>query len=113
MHASPRAIPATGAIPGPVLIEPAPPIPLPVLDTNVVLDWIAFADPRVQPLVDAVERGAEISISGNLQRSPPRRVPAIILRPGAGQFQNSSAWKNLRYCAQGSPFFADKLQACR
>ncbi len=57
MHASPRAIPATGAIPGSVLIEPAPPIPLLVLDTNVVLDWIAFADPRVQPLVDAVERG--------------------------------------------------------
>ena len=29
-----------------------------VLDTNVVLDWIAFRDPRVQPIVAAIERGA-------------------------------------------------------
>ena len=32
--------------------------PLLVLDTNVVLDWIAFGDPRVQPIVAAIERGA-------------------------------------------------------
>jgi len=35
-----------------------PPTPLLVLDTNVVLDWIAFHDVRVQPIVDALERGA-------------------------------------------------------
>src|SRR5512140_3860762 len=85
MHASPRAIPATGAIPGSVLIEPAPPVPLLVLDTNVVLDWIAFADPRVQPLVDAVERGAGnfdqwkhaalSSTSGAGNHPPSRRGP--------------------------------------
>ena len=40
------------------MIEPTPPIPLLVLDTNVVLDWVAFGDPRVQPIVDAIERGA-------------------------------------------------------
>ena len=28
-----------------------------VLDTNVVLDWIAFNDARVQPMVAAIERG--------------------------------------------------------
>jgi predicted nucleic acid-binding protein len=28
-----------------------------VLDTNVVLDWVAFGDPRVRPMVDAIERG--------------------------------------------------------
>jgi len=39
------------------LIEPTPSIPLLVLDTNVVLDWVAFRDPRVQPIVDAIERG--------------------------------------------------------
>jgi predicted nucleic acid-binding protein len=39
-------------------IEPTPPIPLLVLDTNVVLDWVAFRDPRVQPIVAAIERGA-------------------------------------------------------
>jgi len=39
------------------LIEPPPYIPLLVLDTNVVLDWVAFGDPRVQPIVDAIEGG--------------------------------------------------------
>lgn len=32
-------------------------IPLLVLDTNVVLDWVAFGDLRVQPIVDAIEGG--------------------------------------------------------
>ncbi|MGP1679990.1 MAG: putative toxin-antitoxin system toxin component, PIN family [Burkholderiales bacterium] len=40
----------------PVSTGRAAPIPLLVLDTNVVLDWVAFRDPRVQPLVDAIER---------------------------------------------------------
>jgi predicted nucleic acid-binding protein len=39
------------------LIEPTSPIPLLVLDTNVVLDWVAFCDPRVQPIAAAIERG--------------------------------------------------------
>jgi uncharacterized protein len=39
------------------LIKQAPSIPLLVLDTNVVLDWVAFGDPRVQPIVDAIECG--------------------------------------------------------
>lgn len=33
-------------------------IPLLVLDTNVVLDWVAFSDARVQPMVDAIESGS-------------------------------------------------------
>ena len=40
------------------MIEQTPLIPLLVLDTNVVLDWVAFSDPRVQPIVAAIERGA-------------------------------------------------------
>jgi len=28
-----------------------------VLDTNVVLDWVAFGDPQVRPIADAIERG--------------------------------------------------------
>jgi predicted nucleic acid-binding protein len=44
--------------PAPVLTEQTAPIPLLVLDTNVVLDWVAFGDSRVQPMVEAIERGA-------------------------------------------------------
>ncbi len=29
-----------------------------VLDTNVVLDWVAFGDARVRPIAAAIERGA-------------------------------------------------------
>lgn len=29
-----------------------------VLDTNVVLDWLVFRDPRVQPLARVIEEGA-------------------------------------------------------
>jgi putative PIN family toxin of toxin-antitoxin system len=41
-----------------MLIEAIAPAPLLVLDTNVVLDWVAFGDLRVQPIVAAIERGA-------------------------------------------------------
>jgi uncharacterized protein len=41
-----------------ILIEPTRTIPLLVLDTNVVLDWVAFRDPRVLPIAAAIERGA-------------------------------------------------------
>ena len=40
------------------MIEPTPQVPLLVLDTNVVLDWVAFGDARVQPIAAAIERGA-------------------------------------------------------
>jgi uncharacterized protein len=33
------------------------PVPLIVLDTNVVLDWLLFSDPGVQALVTAIEQG--------------------------------------------------------
>lgn len=36
---------------------PSPSVPLLVLDTNVVLDWVAFEDARVQPIAAAIERG--------------------------------------------------------
>ena len=31
--------------------------PLVVLDTNAVLDWLVFGDPRIQPVLDALETG--------------------------------------------------------
>jgi putative PIN family toxin of toxin-antitoxin system len=41
----------------PILIEANLPVRLLVLDTNIVLDWVAFRDPRVQPIVAAIEGG--------------------------------------------------------
>jgi uncharacterized protein len=47
------------------LIQHTPPSPLLVLDTNVVLDWVAFGDARVRPIVDAIERAAlRVATSG-------------------------------------------------
>jgi len=40
-----------------ILIEPTIPAALLVLDTNVVLDWVAFDDARVRPIAAAIERG--------------------------------------------------------
>ncbi len=40
------------------MAQAIPPGPLLVLDTNVILDWIAFDDARVYPLVSAIESGA-------------------------------------------------------
>ena len=31
--------------------------PLVVLDTNAALDWLVFADPRIQPLVESLQAG--------------------------------------------------------
>lgn len=56
-----QIIPCSGTAtngPASILIEPIPPIPLLVLDTNVVLDWIAFDDARVRSIAAAIERGA-------------------------------------------------------
>ena len=56
-----KIIPCSGTAtnrPASILIEPILPIPLLVLDTNVVLDWVAFDDARVQPIAAAIERGA-------------------------------------------------------
>jgi predicted nucleic acid-binding protein len=44
---------------GPPLLpdSAAPPIPEAVIDTNVLLDWLVFADPSVAPLTAAVQAG--------------------------------------------------------
>ncbi len=56
-----QIIPCSGTVtngPASILIPLIPPIPLLVLDTNVVLDWVAFDDARVRPIAAAIERGA-------------------------------------------------------
>lgn len=58
-NAQSSAIDGYSTSPPPILTQPTPLSPLLlVLDTNVVLDWVAFRDPRVQFIVDAIERGA-------------------------------------------------------
>jgi predicted nucleic acid-binding protein len=47
-----------GPNPAPVPAGQTSPIPLLVLDTNVVLDWVAFRDARVRSIVAAIECGA-------------------------------------------------------
>jgi len=49
--------PHHGHEPAPVLSARIASIPLLVLDTNIVLDWVAFGDARVRPIADAIERG--------------------------------------------------------
>ncbi|HEY5292522.1 MAG TPA: putative toxin-antitoxin system toxin component, PIN family [Burkholderiales bacterium] len=39
------------------MVQQTPRSPLLVLDTNVVLDWVAFNDARVRPIAAAIERG--------------------------------------------------------
>jgi putative PIN family toxin of toxin-antitoxin system len=41
-----------------IVVQQTPRSTLLVLDTNVVLDWVAFNDARVQPIAAAIERGA-------------------------------------------------------
>jgi len=36
-------------------LAPLPPAPRLVLDTNVVLDWLVFGDPRCRAVIDAIE----------------------------------------------------------
>lgn len=62
----------------------AAPPPAAVLDTNVVLDWLVFADPRVQPLATALETGALHWIA-----TPPmlEELAAVLRRPGLERWQ--------------------------
>ncbi|TSA15830.1 MAG: putative toxin-antitoxin system toxin component, PIN family [Betaproteobacteria bacterium] len=62
------------------------PIPLLVLDTNVVLDWVAFGDPRVQPIVNAIEGGtlrAATSAACLLELRRALGYPQVKLEPAA------------------------------
>jgi len=97
------------------LIEPTPPIPLLVLDTNVVLDWIAFADSRVQPLVDAIERGTlRVATSGACLQELRRALGYVQVKLDAA----AQALAFERYCAQArvfegcGPFDAADLPQC-
>jgi putative PIN family toxin of toxin-antitoxin system len=60
------------------LILPTPRSPLLVLDTNVVLDWIAFDDVRVRPIVAAIERKIVRLVSDDACLQELRRALAYV-----------------------------------
>ncbi len=49
-------------------------VPSAVLDTNVVLDWLVFANPRVSPIVDAIRHGALSWLSCPAMRAELARI---------------------------------------
>ena len=59
-------------------------LPLLVLDTNVVLDWLLFADPRMAPLAAAVTSGRVRWGASSAMRAELDRVlkRGIASRPG-------------------------------
>ncbi len=84
-----------------LLIEQTPPIPLLVLDTNTVLDWVAFGDPQVQPIVNAIQRGtlrlaASDACLQELRRAPGHAQPNLYAAAQALAFE--------RYLAHASVF---------
>ncbi len=57
-----------------------------VLDTNVVLDWLHFRDPRVQRIADAIAAGAVVPVTALACLEELRRVleyPRFGLDPDA------------------------------
>lgn len=76
------------------------PSPLLVLDTNVVLDWVAFGDPRVRSIVAAIERGALRPVTSAACLEELRRAlgyPAVKLDAAA------QALAFARYATRATP----------
>ena len=74
---SPRPTPARGALP---TTRPGALPPAIVLDTNVVLDWLVFADPSSGPLAAAIQ----LHRVRWLATAAMRRELAEVLRRGVG-----------------------------
>ena len=65
------------------MIQQTPRSTLLVLDTNVVLDWIAFDDARVQPIAAAIERGVlQAATSGACLQELHRALGYFSNSPG-------------------------------
>ena len=61
-----------------IQVQPLALIPSLVLDTNVVLDWVAFDDARVRPIVDAIESGALRAVSNTICLQELRRALGYV-----------------------------------
>ena len=83
--------------------QSARPTPLLVLDTNVILDWVAFDDARVLPMVAAIERGTLCVVSNRACVQELRRAlgyPQVKLDAGA---QALALARYLRHAAMFEP----------
>lgn len=74
------------------------PVPLVVLDTNVVLDWLLFADPGAQALASAIEQGRLRWIATAAMRGEFDHVLArgLAATRGADLVRFALAWE--RHC---------------
>jgi predicted nucleic acid-binding protein len=85
-------------------------LPEVVIDTNVVLDWLVFGDPRVQPLAAALEGGRlcwwrSAGMAGELERVLD--YPALQPWLAAGRLDKSTllahAARHVTPAAEGAP----------
>jgi putative PIN family toxin of toxin-antitoxin system len=83
------------------LNEEAASIPLLVLDTNVVLDWLAFDDPRVGAMADAIDDGRLRLATSNACLQELRRVLGYT-QLGLDETQQALAYA--RYAARARLF---------
>ena len=92
----------------PILIEPTLSASLLVLDTNVVLDWVAFDDARVRPIAAAIERGdLRAATSGTCLQELRRALGDAQLKLGAA----AQAHAYERYLAYATLFEIPALAA--
>jgi uncharacterized protein len=79
------------------------PVPLIVLDTNVVLDWLLFADPGVQALVTAIEQGRLRWIATAAMRGEFAHVldRGLAIARGADPARFERTWD--RHCTEHPP----------
>jgi uncharacterized protein len=61
--------------------------PLAVIDTQVLLDWLVFAEPRVAPWVEAIEQGAVGWIASPAMR---RELAHMASHPSLARWQAES-----------------------
>jgi predicted nucleic acid-binding protein len=75
---------------------PSPPVPAIVLDTNVLLDWLVFGNPAVQPLVDALGAGRLRWVATDAMRDELAHVLArgVGARWPADAARWQAAWAN-------------------
>ncbi len=89
-----------------------------VLDTNVWLDWLVFADAGVADLKAAVAAGRaaifiDAACAGELERVLAYPLQKAILPPDARATHMAECLRVAQAIAPGGPSFAEHLPVCR